>query len=165
MPKPDYRPCVGVMLLNPRGLVWIGRRKNKSLKEHVDVDHEWQMPQGGIDKGEDPYPAALRELKEETGVKSVSLLAEAPDWYAYDIPKEIVGSAWTGKYTGQRQKWVALRFEGDESEINIHHPPGGHEPEFDMWRWEKMSALPGLIIPFKRPVYEQVVQAFGRFAG
>ena len=165
MSKPIYRPCVGIMLLNRDGLVFIGRRKNKALVEHVAEGHEWQMPQGGIDDGEEPYPAALRELREETGVTSVSLLAESPDWYAYDIPADIVGQAWKGRYTGQRQKWFALRFEGDESEIEIHHPPGGHHAEFDQWRWEPMRNLPDLIIPFKRPVYEAVVKDFGRFAG
>jgi putative (di)nucleoside polyphosphate hydrolase len=123
------------------------------------------MPQGGVDPGEEPYAAALRELAEETGVTSVSLLAEAPDWLTYEIPTEILHRSWRARYRGQRQKWFALRFEGDESEINIDHPPGGHKPEFDGWRWEPMDKLPDLIIPFKRAVYEKVVAEFADLAG
>ena len=89
-----------------------------------------------------------------------SVIAEAPDWYAYDLPGDIAEQAWKGRYRGQRQKWFAFRFEGDESEIEIENPPGGHKPEFDAWRWERMDRLPDLIIPFKRPVYENVVAAF-----
>ena len=153
-----YRPCVGVMLLNPQGLVWIGRR-HKGGPEHVDEIHEWQMPQGGIDPGEDPLEAAKRELYEETNISSLSLLAEAPEWLAYDIPRGIVGETWKGKYRGQTQKWFAFRFEGDESEIDIACP-AGHKREFDAWRWERMERLPELIIPFKRRVYEDVVRVF-----
>ena len=160
MNEQAYRPCVGVMLLNHAGLAFLGRRRNKDLVEHVAPGHEWQMPQGGIDKGEAPYDAAVRELYEETGVSSAKLLAEAPDWYAYDLPGDIAEQAWKGRYRGQRQKWFAFRFEGDESEIEIENPPGGHKPEFDAWRWERMDRLPDLIIPFKRPVYENVVAAF-----
>jgi putative (di)nucleoside polyphosphate hydrolase len=160
-----YRPCVGVMLLNHDGLVFIGRRRNKALREHVAPGHEWQMPQGGIDKGEDPYVAAVRELFEETGVSTIKLLAEAPEWFAYDLPNDIAQEAWKGRFRGQRQKWFAFRFEGDESEIRIDPPPGGHKAEFDAWRWEPMANLPDLIIPFKRPVYENVVRAFGHLAG
>lgn len=159
-----YRPGVGVMLINRQGLVFVGRRENKSLAEHVAPGHEWQMPQGGIDDGEEPYPAALRELREETNVSSVSLLAEAPDCYAYDLPDAIAQQAWKGRYTGQKQKWFALRFEGEDGEIDVDHPAGGHKAEFDAWRWERMEKLPELIIPFKRAVYEQVVAAFARFA-
>ena len=158
-----YRPCVGVTLINARGLVFIGRRKDRSLAEHVAPGHEWQMPQGGIDAGEEPFAAALRELREETNVASVSSLAEAPDWLAYDLPQDIAMSAWKGRYQGQRQKWFALRFTGEDSEIDID-APGGHKAEFDAWRWVEMAALPGLIIPFKRPVYEKVVEAFAPFA-
>ena len=166
MNRPVYRPCVGVMLINQAGLVFIGRRRNKKLVEHVAPGHEWQMPQGGIDPGEDPWVACLRELHEETNVRSVSLLAEAPDWYAYDLPNDVAKKAWRGRYQGQRQKWFALRFEGDDSEIDIHSPAqGAHKPEFDAWRWEPMTHLPDLIIPFKRPVYEKVVADFAPFAG
>lgn len=161
MKTPVYRPCVGVMLVNRAGLVFIGRRKNKKLVEHVAPGHEWQMPQGGIDDDEDPYSACLRELYEETNVRSVSLIAEAPEWYHYDLPKDVAKKSWKGRFAGQRQKWFALRFTGDESEIDIKTPAGGHhKAEFDAWRWEKMEKLPELIIPFKRPVYESVVKAF-----
>ena len=165
MKQPVYRPCVGVMLINPAGLVFVGRRRNKRLVEHVAPGHEWQMPQGGIDPGEDPYAACLRELHEETNVRSVSLIAEAPDWYTYDLPYDVAKKSWRGRFQGQRQKWFALRFEGDESEIDIETPGGGaHKPEFDAWRWEHISHLPELIIPFKRPVYEKVVAVFSPHA-
>lgn len=159
-----YRPCVGVMVLNRDGLAFVGRRTEGP--EHVDDVHAWQMPQGGVDPGEDPWPAALRELWEETSIRSVEKLGEIEEWLAYDIPREIVGQAWKGRYRGQTQKWYALRFTGDESEIDIAHPGGGaHDPEFAAWRWEPIANLPGLIIPFKRPVYERVVAEFARFAG
>ncbi|WP_321500008.1 RNA pyrophosphohydrolase [Breoghania sp.] len=156
---PRYRPCVGVMLINPKGLVWIGDRY-KGTPEHVDATHSWQMPQGGIDAGEDPLAAARRELFEETSVKSISLLAEAPEWYAYDLPAPVAQQSWRGRYQGQTQRWFAFRFEGDESEIDVLAPPDGHKPEFSRWRWEKAERLPELIIPFKRKVYENVVAAF-----
>ncbi len=154
-----YRPCVGICLFDPAGLVWIGRRANQSLVEHVAPGHEWQMPQGGIDAGEDPLEAARRELWEETNVKSATLIAEAPDWYTYDIPRDVVGARWKNKWRGQTQKWFAFRFDGDTTEIDIENPPHG-EREFAEWRWEPIANLPGLIIPFKRPVYEKVVAAF-----
>lgn len=160
-----YRPCVGVMLVNAKGLVFVGRRRNKRQPEHVAPGHEWQMPQGGIDPGEQPYAAALRELHEETNVRSVELIAEAPDWYAYDLPQDVAKKAWRGGYRGQTQKWFALRFTGEESEIDIHDPGPGHKPEFDAWRWENVARLPELIIPFKRQVYEQVVAAFAPLIG
>ena len=165
MSNKKYRPCVGIMLINAQGLVFVGRRANKALREHVAEGHEWQMPQGGIDEDEDPYPAALRELAEETNVTNVTLLAEASDWFAYDLPEEIAKEAWKGRYIGQTQKWFALRFTGDDSEINILTPAGGHKAEFDQWKWVAMADLPAMIIPFKRPVYERVVQEFARFAG
>ena len=154
-----YRPCVGAMLINPEGRVFVGRRVEgpPSLRG----DYAWQMPQGGIDQGEDPYTAALRELYEETNVRSVTLLAEAPDWYSYDLPPEILGDKWRGRYRGQTQRWFAFRHDRAESEIDIRHPGGGkHKPEFDEWRWEDLDNLVGLIVPFKRAVYEQVVTAF-----
>jgi putative (di)nucleoside polyphosphate hydrolase len=155
-----YRPCVGVMVLNAQGLVWVGRRIPIADSEHAGTSKLWQMPQGGIDPGEDPYPAALRELYEETGMKTVSLLAEAPDWINYDLPADLIGIGLKGRYRGQTQKWFAFRFEGDESEIAINPPPGGHEAEFDAWDWKPMAELPNLIVPFKRGVYETVVSTF-----
>ena len=160
-----YRPCVGIMVLNRAGLVWAGRRIALADSEMAGTDRLWQMPQGGIDKGEEPEPAARRELYEETGMRSVSLLAEAPGWIDYDLPAHLVGIALKGKYRGQRQKWFAFRFEGEESEIAIQPPPGGHEAEFDAWDWKRMEALPGLIVPFKRKVYDEVVAAFRHLAG
>jgi putative (di)nucleoside polyphosphate hydrolase len=158
-----YRPCAGITVLNRAGLVFVGRRK--SGVEHVDATHVWQMPQGGIDEGEDPYQGALRELYEETSIRSVEKLGEIADWLTYDIPRDIVGEAWKGRYRGQKQKWYALRFTGNDSEIDIAHPGGGHhEPEFIDWRWVEMKALPDLVVPFKRDIYEQVVEAFSGLA-
>jgi len=155
-----YRPCVGIMVLNREGLVWSGHRIAEPDSEMAGTDKLWQMPQGGIDKGEEPLPAALRELYEETGMRSVSLLAEVPGWINYDLPADKLGIAFKGKYRGQTQKWFAFRFEGDENEIAINPPPGGHTAEFDRWDWKPMIDLPDLIVPFKRQVYEQVVAAF-----
>jgi putative (di)nucleoside polyphosphate hydrolase len=157
-----YRACVGTLVLNRAGLVFIGARAGGP--EHVDATHAWQMPQGGLDPGEDPWQAALRELYEETNIRSVERLGETNDWLTYDIPPEIIGQAWNGKYRGQKQKWFALRFTGDEREIDVAHPGGGHKPEFLDWRWEPMQNLPALVVPFKRKVYEQVVAEFRRFA-
>jgi putative (di)nucleoside polyphosphate hydrolase len=157
-----YRPCVGIMVLNRDGLVFVGRRRNGP--EHVDNTHQWQMPQGGVDPGEDAYPAALRELYEETNIRSVEQLGEIKDWLTYDIPRDIVGLAWKGKYRGQTQKWFALRFTGEDREINIANPAGAHEPEFSAWRWEPIKNLPALVIPFKRGVYERVVREFSHLA-
>ena len=159
----NYRPCVGIMLLNREGRVFLGRRRGKK-PDQVAAGFEWQMPQGGIDAGEDPYQAALRELLEETNVSTASLLAEAPEWYSYDLPLDLSKKSWKGRFQGQRQKWFALRFEGEEAEINIETPAGGQKPEFDAWRWERMDRLVDLIVPFKRPVYEKVVATFGHLA-
>jgi putative (di)nucleoside polyphosphate hydrolase len=157
-----YRPCVAMAIFNRGGRVFIGRRIDGP--EHVDMTHDWQMPQGGIDRGEDPWPAALRELYEETNIRSVEKLGEIAEWLTYDIPREIVEQAWSGKYRGQSQKWYALRFKGDDSEIDIAHPAGDHEPEFVEWRWERIENVSELVVPFKRPVYERVAREFARFA-
>jgi putative (di)nucleoside polyphosphate hydrolase len=163
--KLPYRPCVGIALFNADGRVWVGNRSDEQA-EGEGEGHWWQMPQGGLDKGEDPYKAALRELYEETSVTHVRLLKEAPGWLTYDLPPELVGESWGGRYRGQKQKWFALRFEGDEKEIDVLHPGGGkYKAEFSSWRWEKLERLPGLIVPFKRKVYEQVVEAFKPLVG
>lgn len=159
-----YRPCVGMMVLNAAGEVWAGHRKVRPADELDGAAMLWQLPQGGIDEGEEPLAAARRELYEETGIRSVSLLAEAPGWITYDLPEHLVGVALKGRFRGQKQKWFAFRFEGDESEIAIDPPPGGHAAEFDAWAWKPMEALPGLIVPFKRRAYEQVVAAFRHLA-
>ncbi len=148
------------MILNREGLVWAGRRIKEGNTEYSGEPQLWQMPQGGIDKGEDAQQAAYRELYEETGIKSVSLLAQAPDWFTYDLPEHLIGTGLKGKYRGQKQRWFAFRFEGDETEIQINPPPGGHTAEFDQWAWKPMHELPDLIVPFKRDVYLQVVRAF-----
>jgi putative (di)nucleoside polyphosphate hydrolase len=151
------------MVLNRAGRVFIGRRSEGP--EHVDETHVWQMPQGGVDPGEDTWQAALRELYEETNISSIERLGEIAEWLTYDIPRDIIGGAWGGKYRGQTQKWYALRFIGQEREIDVAHPGGGHhKPEFLAWRWEPIANLPALVVPFKREVYEQVVAAFGKFA-
>lgn len=155
-----YRPCVGIMVLNRAGLVWAGRRIPEGNSEYDGSPMLWQMPQGGIDDGEDPLTAAIRELYEETGMKSVSLLAEAGRWINYDLPRELIGIGLKGRYRGQTQRWFAFRFEGDDSEIAIDPPPGGHVAEFDAWAWKPMRELPDLIVPFKRAVYDQVVAEF-----
>lgn len=155
-----YRPCVGVMVINRDGLVWAGRRIPEENSEYDGSPQLWQMPQGGIDKGEEPIEAAWRELYEETGIKTASLVAEAPDWINYDLPPQLIGIGLKGKYRGQTQRWFAFRFEGSEDEIAINPPPGGHAAEFDAWEWKRMEDLPALIVPFKREVYLKVVEAF-----
>jgi len=154
----EYRPCAGIMLLNREGLVFIGRRIAPA-RDLVPA-HVWQMPQGGIDEGEDPYDAARRELREETNVVTASLLAAAPDWYSYDVPGGMKRKEGRKAFKGQRQKWFALRFEGEEQEIDVAHPDGGTHAEFDAWRWEKLDRLPDLVVPFKRPIYEKLVEVF-----
>jgi putative (di)nucleoside polyphosphate hydrolase len=153
-----YRPCVGVMLINREGKVFVGRRA-----DHVGapegVGQWWQMPQGGLDRDEDPEDAARRELEEETGVTRARIIGRSGLWYNYDLPEDVVGSVWQGRYRGQTQLWFAARFEGEDSEINLS-PKRGHEQEFDAWRWVPHRLLPGLIVPFKRHVYEGVVREF-----
>jgi putative (di)nucleoside polyphosphate hydrolase len=156
-----YRRCVGVALFNHDGLVWVGHR----IHEKDDAEgagNWWQMPQGGIDAGENPEAAAFRELAEETGVTSTVHLETARDWYRYDLPPHLIGIAWKGRYRGQEQLWIALRFDGEESEIVLTQK--GHKPEFDDWRWAELAELPELIVPFKRQVYEQVVHDFRHLA-
>lgn len=161
-PRPGYRRCVGVALFNAQGRVLVGRRRAPGRLDPGAMPHRWQMPQGGVDRGEEPLQAARRELREETGVRSVELLAEAPEWFDYDFPAEIVSSTRGGRFAGQTQLWFAFRFLGDDGEIDL--APPGHKPEFDAWRWEKLQDTPGLIVPFKRGVYDQVVKAFAKFA-
>ena len=157
-----YRPCVGVALFNREGLVFIGRRIEGP--EHIDLTHSWQMPQGGIDEGEEPWPAAVRELREETNIRSVERLGEISDWLQYDIPREIVGQAWQGKYRGQTQKWFAMRFTGNEERDRRGTVRPGMQPEFNAWRWERLQNVPDLVVPFKRAVYERVAREFRQFA-
>lgn len=157
-----YRPCVGMMALNREGLAWIGRRAGGPAQAE-GPDPWWQMPQGGIDGGEDPAKAALRELREETGIKSARIIAETSSWLSYDLPEDLRDKAWEGRYRGQTQKWFAIRFVGPESEIDIR-ARDGHDAEFEAWRWAPLAELPGLIVPFKRAVYAAVVREFASFA-
>ncbi len=157
-----FRPCVGIMLLNAQGQVFVGSRIDAEVKTaELGEDYVWQMPQGGIDAGEEPYAAALRELYEETNVQSVTLLGESANWYTYDLPGVTPEKPWKGKWRGQKQKWFVFRFDGHESEIDIATPAQGqHSAEFDGWRWVDMHKLPSMIVFFKRPVYEGLVQEF-----
>jgi putative (di)nucleoside polyphosphate hydrolase len=149
-----YRAGVGILLLNAQNLVFTGRRIDQTAEA-------WQLPQGGIDEGEEPYPAALRELEEETSVRSVERLAESRDWLTYDLPPDLVGKVWKGRYRGQRQKWYALRFTGPDSEIDLKTS----HPEFAAWKWLRMADLPNYIVPFKQPLYQKLVAEFGHLAG
>jgi putative (di)nucleoside polyphosphate hydrolase len=144
-------------LFNRAGKVFVGRRAG------ITTGHAWQMPQGGIDDGETALAAAIRELHEETNATSVRFLAEAPDWLAYDLPDEAMKTSWHGRFRGQTQKWFAFRLEGDDAEIDILTPAGGHKPEFDAWRWAELAETPDLIIPFKREVYRKVAILFAGF--
>ena len=152
-----YRDCVGIMLINHDNKVWVGQRIPKDYDKNSEL--LWQMPQGGIDEGETPVEAALRELKEETGVFTADVIGETKDWLFYDLPEHLLGVGLKGRYKGQRQKWFAMRFFGDESEIDID-PQHGHEAEFSQWRWVNMDELADLVVPFKRDVYLQVVSEF-----
>jgi putative (di)nucleoside polyphosphate hydrolase len=151
-----YRPCVGIVLLNAEGLIWLGRRSGDLVTQ--EVEKRWQMPQGGIDAGEDPKAAALRELYEETGIRNATIIAESQTWIPYDLPPEAVGIAMKGKYRGQKQKWFALRFTGEEREIDL--APEGHSQEFDAWRWATAAEALDEIVGFKRAAYEAVLEEF-----
>ncbi|KAF0677291.1 RNA pyrophosphohydrolase [Profundibacterium mesophilum] len=145
-----YRPCAGVMLVNPVGLIFAGER--------IDTPGAWQMPQGGIDPGETPREAALRELEEETGVRRgrVRIEAESPDWITYELPPELLGKLWGGRYRGQKQRWFLMRFDGSDDEVDIDRP----HPEFSAWDWLPADRLLQSIVPFKREVYMQVLNTF-----
>ena len=146
-----YRPCVGLMLLNAEGMIFAGRRVD-------NPEDAWQMPQGGIDKGEEPETAALRELGEETGLspEHVALLRAHPQWLPYDLPRDLAAKLWKGRYRGQSQKWFALRLTAPDSAINIHTA----HPEFRDWKWMSPEELLEKIVIFKRPIYEQVLAEF-----
>lgn len=145
-----YRPCAGVMLVNREGKVFVGQRLDSTMEA-------WQMPQGGIDKGEDAETAARRELGEETGIapQHVELVAEAPGEFVYDLPNELIGQVWGGKYRGQTQRWFLFRFTGEDTDVNI----ATRHPEFSQWRWIDPAELPNVIVPFKRQLYRDVLAA------
>ncbi|HWB50843.1 MAG TPA: RNA pyrophosphohydrolase [Stellaceae bacterium] len=146
-----YRSGVGIMLVNGKNKVWVGRRIDMP-----DGWSAWQMPQGGIDAGETPLEAALRELYEETGTDKAEIIAETGGWLHYDLPEPLRATAWGGRYRGQRQKWFLMRFVGEDAEIDLSR----HEAEFDAWKWVEPAALPGLIVDFKRPVYAALLVEF-----
>ncbi len=156
-----YRDCAAAAIFNREGKVFIGRRLAETGDDRSEIEAPWQMPQGGIDPGEAPLPAALREAFEETNISSLELIAEAPEWIFYDLPDRALGIALKGKYRGQRQRWFAFAFAGEDSEIDVLRPGGGKfRPEFDKWRWEDLARTPELIVPFKRDAYLKVVEIF-----
>lgn len=146
-----YRAGVGIMLLDKNNMVFVGRR----IDSTIDA---WQMPQGGIDEGEEPAQAALRELEEEVGTDKATIIAQSNEWLSYDIPDRLIPRIWDGKYRGQRQMWFAMRFHGNDNDININTP----HPEFCEWRWASLEDLPAIIVPFKRDIYSKVVMEFSR---
>jgi putative (di)nucleoside polyphosphate hydrolase len=160
-----YRPNVGIALFNASGRVLIAKRFQDDGPEIILPGFEWQMPQGGIDANEDPRPAAQRELYEETGVTSVDYLGETPDWLTYEFPPYDGPPHRLAVFRGQRQKWFAFRFLGDEREITVADRRNDQEPEFDAWRWERLERVPELVVPFRREVYAAVAREFARFAG
>ncbi len=157
-----YRPCAGAVVFRRDGLVWLGHRKVEPGDELAGASNLWQFPQGGIDEGEEPATAARRELFEETGIHSVKQLAETAGWLTYELPPHLVGVALKGKFRGQKQKWFAYRFEGEDGEIAIDPPSDGHKAEFDGWQWSRLAEVPDLVVPFKRALYQQLVEEFGR---
>ena len=158
-----YRPCVGIMLINGDGLVWVGRRLPKWQGDRSA--YIWQMPQGGITAGEDPQATRrCASSRKRPAVTRVEALAEAPGWLTYDLPDELLGIALKGRYRGQRQKWFAMRFTGDDAEIDIS-ARAGHKAEFDDWRWAPAAEIPQLIVPFKRQIYVDVVRTFAAHVG
>lgn len=154
-----YRPNVGAALFNPEGLVFVARRAD--LPNAEGAAGGWQLPQGGIDPEEDPATAVLRELEEEIGTAQATLLGEHDEWLTYDLPPDLVGYALGGRYRGQRQRWFALRFRGQDTDIRLDLDP---HPEFDAWRWAPLVELPSLAVPFKRPIYDVLARSFARFA-
>ena len=153
-----YRPCVGIMVLNRADRIWVGRRAD-APGDAEGRGTWWQMPQGGIDDNEDPRLAALRELQEETAIRTVEIIRETPGWLTYDLPSHLLGVAWGGRYRGQRQKWFAMRFLGEDSEIDLG-VPGTPHAEFVDWRWCSPGQLAADVVPFKRDVYREVLQSF-----
>lgn len=163
-PALPYRRNVGAVLFGPGGKVLVCRRADQphaAAGSNEALAGAWQLPQGGIDAGEDPAEAVLRELEEEIGTAKAEILAEHPDWLSYDLPEALVGVALGGRYRGQTQKWFALRFTGTEADIRLDHAP---HPEFDAWRWVELAALPALAVGFKREIYQELARAFARFA-
>jgi putative (di)nucleoside polyphosphate hydrolase len=157
------RPCVGVVLFNAEGLVWVGRHQPRWARLRDDFgDTFWQLPQGGIEPREPSREAAFRELWEETGVRNASLIGEIPGWLTYELPRELLGVALKGKFAGHRLRWYAMRFDGIDSEIDISGR-GGNRPEFDAWQWVPLADVPRLAVDFRRSVYQEVVQEFARF--
>jgi putative (di)nucleoside polyphosphate hydrolase len=154
-----YRPNVGAVLFNRDGLVFVARRADMPNAEGPAGG--WQLPQGGIDDGEDPAVAVFRELEEEIGTRKATVIGEHPDWLTYDLPANLLGIAWRGRYRGQRQRWFAMRFTGEDSDIRLDLDP---HPEFDAWRWVPLTDLPALAVPFKRAIYEVLTASFARFA-